>query len=287
LNSIRPDIIHIFLITSGIWMSFPSWISKVGIKIYAVRSSSNRNKWWVDLINRLFIVPFIDYITFVSEESKSSFLSKYNYPLKKTFVIRNGINIRKYKSFRPIYFTKDLIISCVGRLAEVKGMDLVLRAFQGVLQRRISAKLWLIGDGPKRKYLLNLSEKLGLNQHVEFLGEKSNIPFFLKQTDIYISGSRWEGIPNALLEAMAAGLPIVATKVGGVPEILDENTAIMVPPEDSEALLKGILKLVGNPSLAGELGKNARRRVSSNYSMEKMIFEYTQLYQKLINSNEQ
>lgn len=282
LKEIKPDIVHAFLPTSGIWMSFPSYLARVPVKLYGVRNTSDNLLWWLDTLERFFIIPFIDMITFVSDDSRNSFLRRYNYPKQKSFVIRNGVEFKKFSNARIYNYNDKLIITCVGRLAEQKGIETIINAFSKLILIYPHAKLWVVGDGRLKQELINIANDLAINRSVFFWGQRFDIPKILSQTDIYVSASLWEGIPNAHLEAMASALPIVATKVGGVDEILNDQTAILIPSGNSEILLDSILYIVRNPKLAKSLGHYAQQKVLKEFRLETMVDNYEGLYKKLI-----
>lgn len=146
-----------------------------------------------------------------------------------------------------------------------------------------SARLVMVGDGPLRPTLEARARDLGLNGAVRFLGAVPRAASFLPHFDVFVLSSVWEGMSNSLLEAMAAGRPVVATRVGGNPEVVvDGETGLLVPPRDPRALADAVLRLLGDPALAGRLGEAARRRVESQFTLEQMVSRMQELYDQLL-----
>jgi glycosyltransferase involved in cell wall biosynthesis len=141
----------------------------------------------------------------------------------------------------------------------------------------------VVGDGPLRDTLRDQARALGLDGAVRFLGAVPEAWRLLPHFDVFALPSRWEGMSNGLLEAMAAGRPIVATTAGGNPELItDGETGLLVPPEDPGALAAAIARLVRDPALARRLGDAARRRVEKDYTLDRMVSRMEALYDELL-----
>ena len=171
------------------------------------------------------------------------------------------------------------VILSVGRLSHEKGQADLIRAFSSVRDR---ARLVIVGDGPDRPSLERLTRTLGLEHAVAFVGMRANVAPFYATADVFVLPSLSEGSPNALLEAMACSLPIVATRVGGVPEIASDGaTALLVPPRQPLAMAGAIVRLLDDRVLAGQLGAAARRRVLADYTPEQRTTTLSRLYAAL------
>ncbi len=177
---------------------------------------------------------------------------------------------------------RGLKIGFVGRLEEPKkGLAVLLEAMTRVIRIHPNAICQIIGDGPARNWLLDRRKLLGLERAVEFLGAKTEMAAFYQTWDIFVLPSLWEGFGLVLLEAMAAGLPIVASRVGGVPEIVrDGQTGILVPPGDPDRLAHELCRLVENPGERQAMGKVGRAAVE-RYRSGMVIPELERLYEKL------
>jgi len=167
----------------------------------------------------------------------------------------------------------------VGRLAAVKNQALLLRAFAQVRHSLPGARLVMVGDGPERASLAALVEELGLRDAVSLPGFRGDVREFLAGADVFVLSSRHEGISMALLEAMQAGLPIVATRVGGVPEtVVDGETGLLVASEDLEGFADAMLRLARSPDLCAEMGRRGRALQAREFSLQGMTERYLQLY---------
>ena len=171
------------------------------------------------------------------------------------------------------------VILSVGRLSHEKGQADLIRAFSSLRDR---ARLVIVGDGPDRSSLERLTRTLGLEDAVTFAGLRANVAPFYAMTDVFVLPSLSEGSPNALLEAMACSLPVVATRVGGVPEIAsDGSTALLVPPRQPLAMAGAIVRLLDDRALGAQLGAAARRTVLADYTPERRAMTLSSLYSAL------
>lgn len=279
----QPDIIHCFLFTSAFWVAIPALLYKVPVRIYAIRNNPWQDPMIIRFLQRVFILRMFNYLTCVSEANKRDFLKIYAYPAEKISVIRNGvIMIESPKVSRAdpnIKMDSYPVLGVVGRLTKQKGHSYILQALKKISAEYHKASLWVVGDGPLRAELQATAEALGLNDRIIWFGNRADVFDIMAQFDIYISSSLWEGIPNALLEAMAIGKPIVATAVDGVLEVLDSGCAVLVPPSEPEALAEAVLRLAMNPDLAASLASKARAKVQREFEICKIVKEYEKLYQ--------
>lgn len=179
--------------------------------------------------------------------------------------------------------TGDPVVGTVGRLVDPKGHGHLLDALAKVRSQIAGVKALLVGDGTLRTEMERRAEALGLSDTVIFTGIRRDVPEVLALLDVFVLPSLWEGLPIALLEAMAAGLPVVATRVGGVPEVVVEGeTGLLVPPRDPEALAQAILTLLRDPDLRQAMGQAGRERVREHFSVDQMVKKTESLYQRLL-----
>jgi glycogen synthase len=174
---------------------------------------------------------------------------------------------------------------CLGRLAPEKGIDVALTAFASIVERFPQARLIIAGDGPSRMDLQRQATELGLAQAVEFIGWVAplKVPALLNTATVVVMPSRREGLPLVALEAALMARPVVATRVGGLPEVvMDRETGLLVEERDSESLAEALLFLLEHPEVAAQMGSAARRRVREVFSFEQCVNAYDALYQKLI-----
>jgi len=173
----------------------------------------------------------------------------------------------------------DVKFITVGRLAGIKNHQLMLRAFHEALKSGTRARLVIVGDGPERAGVEDYRRANRLESKVTLLGFRSDVGELLRKADIFILTSRYEGISVALLEAMRAGLPVIATRVGGVPEtVRDGNTGLLVEPDDLPGLVKAMLSLSQSAELRREMGRHGRDFLVEEFSLATMSARYGKLY---------
>jgi glycosyltransferase involved in cell wall biosynthesis len=164
-----------------------------------------------------------------------------------------------------------------------KGHLVLLRAFRDFVRIVPSARLIVIGDGPERSVIERTVEELGLRSYVLLTGCQNDIPGFLAALDVFTLPSFDEGIPMTILEAMAAGLPVVATAVGGIPQVvMDGETGILVPPHSSDSIVTALSALYDDRKLASRMGTAGRRRVQERFDSGAMVDSYERLYLSLL-----
>jgi glycosyltransferase involved in cell wall biosynthesis len=175
----------------------------------------------------------------------------------------------------------ELLVIAVGRLHPQKAFGVLLRALQLVLEDGHPVQLRIAGGGPLEGTLRREVEQLGLGERVQLLGIRGDVPRLLAASDVYASSAAWEGLPIATLEAMAAGLPIAATAVGDVTNVVDSGCGILVPPGRPEALARALSRLLGDPALRLALGEAARARARVDYGVEVWARRLLALYEGL------
>jgi glycosyltransferase involved in cell wall biosynthesis len=176
----------------------------------------------------------------------------------------------------------DVVLGTAGRLVPVKGLDTLLAAMGEVVAVAPRARLVILGDGPLMSALRGRASALGLDGRVRFAGHVPDVRPYLRAMDVFVLPSYAEGLPMALLEAMAAALPVVATAVGGVPEVVrDGGEGLLVPPGAPAALAGALLRLVADPDSRAAMGARGRARVAEAFSIEATGPLYVALYREL------
>ena len=171
------------------------------------------------------------------------------------------------------------VIGVVGRLAPIKNHALLLEAMRSVIECFPRTVLLLVGDGPLKPAVQKTIGELGLEQSVKLLGARTDIPRLLSIMDIFVLPSLSEGLSLTLIEACAAGLPIVATEVGGNPEVVGHgDNGLIVPSNDPEALAAAVSYLLKNEDTAMEMGAKGRQRFAKNFTVQTMVEKYQALY---------
>jgi glycosyltransferase involved in cell wall biosynthesis len=208
----------------------------------------------------------------------------------KIVVIPNGVDLRRFRGVQSAPTTPPVelphsgpILGSVARLSPKKGQATLLEAAALVSRRRPDATFVLVGEGPQRAELGAHADRLGLNGRLRFLGPVENPVPLLSRMDIFVLPSHMEGMSNALLEAMAAGRPVVATDVGGNAEVvLDGVTGLLVPPRDPCRMADALLALLDDPARAGAMGAAGRARVEDHFSAGVMVRRLEGLYRELL-----
>ncbi len=179
--------------------------------------------------------------------------------------------------------TAGFTLISVGRLTAEKDFPSLLQAFSIVSAALPDVRLWILGDGAERPTLEALIRRLGLSGSVQLLGMRNDVGDWLVQADLFVLSSVSEGLPVALLEALAVGLPVVVTDVGGMPEVLESSGAgLVVPPRDPAALAVAILQIARHPDRLPTLREAARRRYLERYTLERMADDYLWLYRECL-----
>jgi glycosyltransferase involved in cell wall biosynthesis len=174
------------------------------------------------------------------------------------------------------------VVGIVGRLIREKGPYILLEAAARIIREIPGTLFVFVGDGPERAELERTAAQLGLSDHVRFAGERNSMPEVYASFDVFALPSFSEGMPMTVLEAMAAGLPIVATTVGAVPGLLEPaGCGILCPPGDASALAAALLRVLQDPALAERLGIAAQQHLRAHYSAEAMARQYLALYEEI------
>ena len=204
--------------------------------------------------------------------------------------LENGLDWCRFDSrarvpLSPLPETAGPVVVCVGRLLPHKGQAMLIDAFELVANRFPKATLWVAGEGPEMQSLRQRALASPVASRIEMLGHREDVPALLARADVFVNTSAWEGMSNAVLEGMAAGLPSVVCNAPGVTEChIDEVTALVVKhdPGDLAAALERLLK---DPELRRRMGEAARERVQKNYSMEANRRRYLELFERLTGRN--
>jgi len=212
-------------------------------------------------------------------------------PASKLLTIHSGVKLDRYlngqadrnrKREFPGFADGDMIIGFVGWLLPIKGVMHLLKAMDIICSKHPHARLVYVGKGGSEKELKTETERLGLTANVKFLGWRDDIDKIMPLFDIFVLPSLNEGMGRVLVEAMAAARPVVASNVGGIPDLVKPGeSGILVPPGDAQALATGIMRLIDQPEVARKMGQQGRR-LSRHYSMEMMIEKIESLYEELL-----
>jgi glycosyltransferase involved in cell wall biosynthesis len=207
---------------------------------------------------------------------------------QRVTVIHNGVEVcakdeKNEKHVSCDFSTNETVIGAVGRLVPEKGFQYLFQAAPTIIEKFPHVKFLIIGEGPFRKELEDLSRDLGIQSHVVFTGKREDMKALYDRMDIFVLPSLNEGMPMSILEAMAAQRPVIGTAVGGVPAlVIPEQTGLLVQPADSAGLTGALIRLMNDSDLRTSLAERAHKLVFENYSAQSMTTKYCSLYDEII-----
>jgi len=239
---------------------------------------------------------FFNGIITVSDAVSKIVEKRDHMPAHKLHTIYNGVNCEEYRKKIDIKEKKrgigincdSAVVGCIAGLRSIKGIKYFIKASAIVLKKVKDVQFLIIGNDPgepgyTRKDMEKIACELGIKQNIFFLGKRDDVAELLSVIDISVLSSLSEGFSNIILESMAAGKPVVATDVGGNPEVVENGkTGFLVPPADHEALAISIISLLKDKKLAGAMGKEALNRVQTRFSLNKMMQKNEELYDFII-----
>ena len=292
----KVDIIHTHLILANKWgrmlaiLSPHTKICKTEHATYLEfwKNGKLKNRTSYLILDKL-LDRFTNRIIYVSRAQRE-IVNNGKYNSLKHVMIYNAFNeerfsIKKTKaSIRDFYgySNNDIVIGTVGRLVFSKGHEDIFTAVNGIKKDYPEIKIMVIGHGTEKSKLMHLSDKFGLD--TLFLSDRYDVPELMKAMDIYVQPSFHEAFGITIAEAMFSGLPVIASNVGGIPEVVkDGETGILVPPQDPKALSEAIITLIQNPEMARTMGEKGREVAASKFSGERYARDMENLYASLIN----
>lgn len=295
LRAQRPDVVHTHLIHGDLYGTLATRLAGVP---FVVSTKHNDDVFrqrglcaWLDRT----LARYQDRIITISYHLERFYVEVEGLPADKILTIHYGLD--------PCAFLQDAgegvdvrselgisadapLVSVVGRLTEQKGHTYLLDAFAEVIQALPSAHLLVVGDGELRLALERQAARLGLRDSVTFTGRREDVPRIMMALDVLVMPSLWEGFGLVLLEAMAAGRPVVASQVSAISEIVVEGeTGLLVPPADPKALAKALLTILVDPTLAVGMGHHGRARLEQEFTIGKMIEATDLVYSDLKNES--
>ncbi|MEK7461931.1 MAG: glycosyltransferase family 4 protein [Patescibacteria group bacterium] len=274
----KPDVFHINSAKMGGAGIFTGRLLGIHRIIFTAHgwAFNEPRAWWQRILIKFFTwvtILFAHKTICVSEKTKKD-VERWPFIKDKLIVVYNGISSFNLDKRKDASFT----VGTIAELHRIKGLDILLTAW-GKFMKNHRAKLIIIGEGEERKNLENMAKNMGISDSVIFKGFIDDARRLLSSFDIFCMPSRSEGMPYALLEAGFAGLPVIATSVGGIPEIIEGGvTGALVPVENAEILFSTLVLLAGDEELRKRLGTNLRASIRENFSLEKMIEKTLELY---------
>ncbi len=282
---LRPDVVHTRN-TAGLDCILPARLARVRAVLHGEHGRTADDPEGLNprhnLLRRLN-APLVRRFTAVSADLAAWLTATVGIPARKVEVLMNGVDTDRFASgevdraaLLPALPPDAVVVGTVGRLDPVKGhLDLVAAA----TRLDPAVHVVIVGDGPERDRLAAAISSSGVADRVHLLGERSDISELLRAFDLFCLPSLAEGISNTLLEAMATGLPVVATRVGGNPELVaDGETGMLVPSADPAALAAALGRLTADPALRRRMGEAARARTVDDFSLDAMVARYAACY---------
>jgi glycosyltransferase involved in cell wall biosynthesis len=277
---LRPAIIHAFLFRANLYGRLAAPLAGAPAVISSLRVTEAAGL--AHFIDRL-TGPMVDMYTAVSEAVRQEAIGRSGIAPEKIVTIPNGIDCSAFPEAaarppNPNYFAAAL----PGRLHRQKGHGVLLRALSLVASERPRIEVFFFGQGPDEQGLKQMAADLGLAGRVHFMGLFADPSEALRGMDAVVLPSLWEGMPNVLLEAMAMGLPVIASRLPGIEElVLDGRTGRLCPPADAGALARALLELARDPDRGRALGRAGRRRAEEQFSMDAVVAANAALYDRL------
>lgn len=289
LNREKIDVLHTHLLYANIIGSIAGYLAKVPV-VCTLHSTHIEKRWLLqkrieDFCLRHFATRVIAVGNIVANMHRERYKGRTldvipngipepeNIPSQMLSQVRNELGVDGH----PIVIT-------VGRLEVAKGYGDMIEAFKLLQEKHSNSILLMVGSGSLQKSIQSQIEALDLKQSVILAGERQDIPQLLASSDVFASSSHREGLPLSVLEAMMAGLPIVATSVGDIPNVVTKETGVVVPPHQPEMLAEALNDLLKNPGKRREMGKAAKDRATREYSLDVWMKRQVQLYKDVMSS---
>lgn len=293
LRKLRPAIVHVFAYAR--YLAIPAaWVARVPHVVVAERTVPLWKASWPRLLDRV-LLRYVDLALANADRVRQAFWLDLGLPAERCRVIYNGLDLAAFDAQQQASLTAPIpdgtehslsghVICAVANAEPKKCLNILIQAYALVCQQHPDTNLWIVGEGKQEPELVNLAESLKIANRVHFWGRRYDVPAILRYATMGVLSSRIEGCANALLEYMAAGLPVVATRVGGNPElVLEGETGLLVPFGNPQALADAILYLLQHPDVARQYGIAGRHRVEQCFSMELMMRETEKVYLNLVN----
>jgi glycosyltransferase involved in cell wall biosynthesis len=290
IRSWKPEILHSHLLHANLLARLLRPLARVPILVSTIHSINYGGR--LRLIGYRLTDSLADCTTIVSQIAAERYIAAGAVLPERLRVIPNGVDTQQFRPLpqaraelrRVLGLDHAFAWLAVGRFDPPKDYPNMLAAFAKVSQRLSNSVLLLVGRGSLQPQTEELARSLGVGDRVRFLGVRRDVAELMSAADAYVLSSAWEGMPMVLLEAAASGLPIVATSVGGNPEVVvDEETGFLVPPRDPAALAVGMLRLAAlPPDQRRRLGQHGREHIETNYSLPRIADVWEELYHELL-----
>ena len=286
----KPDVLHSHMVHANLMARAVRLFARVPVIVSTIHNIYEGGPLWMAAYR--VSNGLVDHMTIISEAAADRFVKEGIVPRELLTCVPNGVDTERFRQVAPgtrealrssIGVDDRFVWLAVGRFEIAKDYPNMLHAFAQVCQRDSNAVLLLVGHGSLQQETESLAQSLGLGDRIRFLGVRSDVPEVMAAADGYVMSSAWEGMPIALLEAGAAGLPIVATRVGGNHEVVrDGESGFLVPPRDAEALGQAMLRLMEQtPERRRDMGERGREHVRVHYGLGRVVERWQDLYRQV------
>jgi len=282
----RPHIVHSHNWATFLYTVVAAKLARVPVVIHGEHGYEDQRAIARRLASKRFLARQVTRLTTVSSDLERILIETWGVPPERVTYIPNGLDMDRFpKDLDVSPLRKEFgltpdhrVITSIGRFVRVKDFPLLIRAFAQVHARHPETRLMLVGPG-EYDDLESLAQSLGVRESVLFTGSRADIPSILAMSDVYVNSSQFEGMSNTILEAMASSRPVVATSVGGNPELVREGeTGFLVPPGDESGLATRISSLISNPSLRASMGAEARKVAARDHPLSRTLDAYNNMY---------
>lgn len=245
-------------------------------------------QWHIHLQRRFWRVT--DQVLSASQALREKLSTLLGFPEARIRVIANGVDLTHFSALRNGVDYKwrlglppeALVLGTIGRLVPPKAYPVLFKASKLIFNQVPYAYLIIVGEGPLRQELVQMAQEYNMIHRIRFLGIREDVSDILKAFDMYVTASEREGMSNSILEAMASGLPVVATAIGGNPElVVNDETGLLVPPNHPRALAAALLRLIEAPTRRQSMGQFGRQRVENSFDLRHTVQHYTNLYTEI------
>ncbi len=287
LSKLRPTILQTFLFHANIAGRLAGKAARVPIIVSGIRVAEKRGslRLWIDRATDWMVSRHVC----VSQDVAAFSASRGGLPIGKIQVIPNGVDASVFADAAPANLehlgippgSRTLLF--VGRLDPQKGPFVLMAAARELLPRHNDLQVLLVGDGPLAENLQKWIAKENLSDRIHLAGRRNDVPSLMRAAEIFVLPSLWEGLPNVVLEAMAAGIPVVASRVEGVSDLLvDDRTGLIVAPNSAPDLVEAIGRLLNDPQHSHQMGHSAQHFVHTEFAWDEVVAKYTALYRELL-----
>jgi glycosyltransferase involved in cell wall biosynthesis len=289
IDSEQPNIMH----SHGYKSNFYAWRAIAGSNIPWIVT----NHLWKRTTFALkgyacldsLLIRRADRVVAVSDEIASEMMNR-GISSQKIIIIDNGVNLERFRVIRNDDLRNSFgfngtskVIGTIASLTSEKGHIYLLEAARQVIDKCPECRFLIVGDGGQRQFLAEKTSHLGLAEKVLFAGSRKDVPEILLMLDVFVLPSLKEGLPMALLEAMASKVPVIATKVGAIPNVIEnEMSGILISPEKPDAIAEAINTILSDGNSAKEMARRGFEKVRDHFSLKKMAEKYLSVYKELL-----